>query len=214
MRGPGKNSMFRVVSISALLLALAGVMLHYRALRARRVDQVDTAPSFRQSVRGGSTALDRFRKLVYLLALACFGVLAVTGFGPALIVGEHPAGYLLMLHVTAAPLFAVSLAVLTLMWAYRCRFDQSDWRWLLRLLRREAGDKKPAPERPGFGQKVFFWLLVLFALSVILSITLSMFPLFGTGGQEFLSQLHRYSALLLVITAIGHTYLLLLYYKT
>ena len=175
---------------------------------------VDPDPSSRQQGMCDFTVLNRFRKLVYFLALACFGVLAVTGFGPSLIVGEHPAGYLLMLHVTAAPVFAVSLAVLTLMWAYRCRFDQSDWRWLQRLLRREAGDKKSDLERPGFGQKVFFWLLVLFALSVILSITLSMFPLFGTGGQEFLSQLHRYSALLLVITAIGHTYLLLLYDKT
>lgn len=206
--------MFRVVSISAFLLTLAGIMLHYRAMRARRGDMVDPDPSSRQQGMCDFTVLNRFRKLVYFLALACFGVLAVTGFGPSLIVGEHPAGYLLMLHVTAAPVFAVSLAVLTLMWAYRCRFDQSDWRWLQRLLRREAGDKKSDLERPGFGQKVFFWLLVLFALSVILSITLSMFPLFGTGGQEFLSQLHRYSALLLVITAIGHTYLLLLYDKT
>jgi len=206
--------MFRVVSISALLLTLVVVMLHYRALRARRGALVDTAPSPRRQDRGDSMVLNRFRKLVYILALACFGVLAVTGFGPSLIVGEHPAGYLLMLHVTAAPVFAVSLAVLTLMWAYRCRFDQSDWRWLQRLLRREAGDKKPAQEKSDFGPKVFFWLIVLFALSVILSITLSMFPLFGTGGQEFLSQLHRYSALLLVITAIGHTYLLLLCDKT
>ena len=153
------------------------------------------------------------KAVTLLSALACFGVLAVTGFGPSLIVGERPAGYLLMLHVTAAPIFAVSLAVLTLMWAYRCRFDQSDWRWLLRFLRREVGDKKPAPERSGFGPKVFFWLLVIFALSVILSITLSMFPLFGTQGQEFLSQLHRYSALLLVMATVAHTYLLLLCYK-
>jgi cytochrome b subunit of formate dehydrogenase len=206
--------MFRVVSIIGILITLMVIALHYRTLRVRRGDLVDTAPSLRQPGRGDASVLNRFRKLVYFIVLACFGVLVVTGFGPSLIVGEHPAGYLLMLHVTAAPIFAVSLAVLTLMWAYRCRFDQNDWRWLLRLLRREVGDKKPHPERSGFGQKVFFWLLVLFALSVILSITLSMFPLFGTQGQEFLSQLHRYSALLLVITAIAHTYLLLLCDKT
>ncbi len=198
--------MFRVVSIIGILIALVVIALHYRALRIRRGDLVDTAPSLRQPGRGDATVLNRFRKLVYFIVLACFSVLAVTGFGPSLIVGEHPAGYLLMLHVAAAPIFAVSLAVMTLMWAYRCRFDQSDWRWLLRLCRLEAGNTKAGPDKSDFGQKVFFWLIILFALPVILSAILSMFPLFGTPGQEFLSQLHRYSALLLVIAAVMHTY--------
>ncbi len=204
--------MFRVVSIIGILITLVGIALHYRALRARRGDLVDTAPS-RQPGRGETTVLNRFRKLVYFIVLACFGVLVVTGFGPALIVGEHPAGYLLMLHVAAAPIFAVSLAVLTLMWAYRCRFDQSDWRWLLRLCRLEAGNTKADPDRSDFGQKVFFWLIILFALPVILSAIMSMFPLFGTMGLGFLSQLHRYSALLLVIAAVMHTYQIVFFNK-
>jgi len=48
------------------------------------------------------------------------------------------------------------------------------------------------------------------ALPVILSIVLSMFPLFGTDGQEFLLQLHRYSALLFALVAIMYTYLVIL----
>jgi hypothetical protein len=36
-----------------------------------------------------------------------------------------------------------------------------------------------------------------------------MFPLFGTDGQEFLLNLHRYSALLLALVAIVHTYLII-----
>jgi hypothetical protein len=47
------------------------------------------------------------------------------------------------------------------------------------------------------------------ALPVILSVVLSMFPLFGTDGQEFLLNLHRYSALLLALVAIVHTYLII-----
>jgi len=38
------------------------------------------------------------RKLVYLLALLCFVVLAVTGFYPTLILGEHISGYLVMVR--------------------------------------------------------------------------------------------------------------------
>ena len=155
----------------------------------------------------GSLSVKLMPRLKIDTARFGFVILAVTGFVPALILGEHSTGYLLMLHLTAAPVFAVSLVVLTLMWAHRCRFTQSDWRWLLCLMRREAASKKPYPESVDFGQKVFFWLIILFALPAILSITLSMFPLFGTGGQEFLSQTHRYSALLLALVVIVHTYL-------
>jgi hypothetical protein len=34
-------------------------------------------------------------------------------------------------------------------------------------------------------------------------------PLFGTDGQEFLLNLHRYSTLLLAAAAILHTYLII-----
>lgn len=170
------------------------------------------------------------RKLVYLLALLCFVVLAVTGFVPRLFLNETISGYWLMLHATFAPIFAVCLAVLTVMWASHCRFTGSDWPWLQRLIRRVTLPKTPegksvcpveslqAERQPGcgrlrpdecsnLGQKITFWLIVVLALPLILSIISSMFPFFGTHWQELLLDTHRYSALLLALAVIVHTYL-------
>ncbi len=148
------------------------------------------------------------RILVYLVALVCFVVLVITGFYPVVFLGEHLSGYLLMVHATFAPVFAGCLAVLALMWADNCRFEKNDWPWLQKLLYGEAA-AKPAGAKCQLGQKVCFWVIVLLALPVILSIVLGMFPLFGTDGQEFLLNLHRYSTLLLAAAAILHTYLII-----
>lgn len=148
------------------------------------------------------------RKLVYLLALFCFVVLVVTGFYQLLVSGEHLSGYLMMLHATFAPIFAACLAALAVMWAHNCQFNKNYWPWLQRILRREPINKA-AVEKFELGRKICFWLIIILALPLSLSIVLSMFPLFGTAVQEFLLNLHRYSALLLALIAIVHTYLVI-----
>lgn len=154
------------------------------------------------------TPVGLLRKLVYLLALLCFVVLVITGFYPVLFLNEHLSSYLLMVHATFAPVFAGCLAVLAVMRADNCRFDKTDWPWLQRLLRR-APVASPPDAKYSLVRKICFWLIVVLALPVILSIVLGMFPLFGTEGQEFLLNLHRYSTLLLAAVAILHTYLII-----
>ncbi|MHC4603747.1 MAG: cytochrome b/b6 domain-containing protein [Planctomycetota bacterium] len=147
------------------------------------------------------------RKLVFLLALLCFVVLAITGFYPTLVLGKHISGYLLMLHATFAMVFAICLAVLAVMWASHCRFNENDWPGLQHFLERitlakNAGEE-PLNKSGRLGQKITFWLLVMLALPLILSMVSSMFPLFGTNGQKLLLELHRYSALLFTMAAIN-----------
>ena len=164
------------------------------------------------------------RKLVYLLALLCFVVLAVTGFYPTLVLDEHISGYLVMVHATFAPVFAICLAVLAVMWARNCRFTHSDWPWFQRIVQRVTLIHAPSLVRrdsllsderratncsSGLGQKVAFWLIIFLALPLILSIVLSMFPLFGTHGQELLLSVHRYTALVFVLVGIVHIYLVI-----
>jgi cytochrome b subunit of formate dehydrogenase len=149
------------------------------------------------------------RKLVYLVALLCFIVLLVTGFFQRLVLAESISGYLLMLHATAAGVFAACLAILAVMWAHNCRFNKNDWPWLQKLLQREAVNKA-AGEKYELWQKVSFWMIVFLALPLILSSVLSMFMFFGTEWQEFLLNVHRYSALTLALAAIVHTYLMTL----
>jgi hypothetical protein len=127
------------------------------------------------------------RRLVYLLAILCFLIAVITSFYPVLVLKEPIHGYWLILHAVFAPFFVICLAVLAIMWAGNCSFNKDHPRL----------------------QKVCFWLIITLAIPAILSIVLSMFSLFGTKGQEFLLQVHRYSALLLALIIIVHTYLII-----
>jgi hypothetical protein len=128
------------------------------------------------------------RKLVYLLALLCFLILVITSFFPVLILKEPIHGYWLILHATFAPVFAICLAVLALMWAENLRFSKNDWPYL---------------------QKICFWLIIILAIPLILSIVMSMFPFLGTYWQELLLNIHRYTALAFAVIVIVHTYLII-----
>ena len=153
------------------------------------------------------------RMLVYLLALVCFVVLALTGFYPVLILGEHISGYLVMLHVTFAPVLTVCVAVLAVMWASNCRFTAGDWPWFERIVKRitsvKSVDKTAKSKSSSLGQKITFWLIILLTLLLALSIVISMFPLFGTHGQELLLGLHRDIAYIFTVVVIVHTFLLI-----
>ncbi|RKY11770.1 MAG: hypothetical protein DRP65_03285 [Planctomycetota bacterium] len=147
------------------------------------------------------------KKLVYLLAVLCFVVLSITGFGPWLVFQKRLAGYWAMAHVTFAPVFALCMAALAVMCADNHRFDKSDWNFLSRIFRRSTLDEGPVSNGSVLVMKVCFWLICGLAIPLILSIALSMFPLFGTAGQKFLFQLHRYSTLLFALAAIVYVYL-------
>jgi len=197
--------MYQTISIIAFLITLAGIVLH------RLV-----SPSHKKRKRKSTKKLSPvgiLRILVYLLALLCFVVLAVTGFYPTLVLGEHISGYLVMVHATFAPIFAVCLAVLAVMWAGRCRFVYSDWPWFERFVQRVTSVKSSSKEAPskssGPGQKLAFWLIIFLALPLILSIVLIMLPLFGTHCQELLLGTHRYTALVFALVVIVHTYLVI-----
>ncbi|MBW7988987.1 MAG: hypothetical protein FVQ84_03055 [Planctomycetes bacterium] len=197
--------MFQKISIIALLITLGGIVLHCIALSSNK--KCPGNPGKKRSL------MCILRMLVYLLALLCFVVLSITGFYPVLILGKHISGYPVMVHATFAPVLAVCLAVLAVMWARRCRFTSGDWPWFERVVQRITLFKSSGYETPfkssGLGQKIAFWLITFLALPLILSIVLSMFPLFGTHWQELLLSMHRCTALVFAIVAIWHTYFII-----
>ena len=156
--------------------------------------------------------LSVLRKLVYLVAMACVVVLAVTGFYPVCVKGEHISGYSMMVHATCAPVFAACMAALAVMWAGRCCFEDGDCPVVKRLVGWLTGSKESGKKdkcRPSVvRQKVFFWLLIGLSLPLILSIVVSMFPLLGTHWQEFLLGVHRYVAGAFVVCGVIHAFLL------
>ena len=209
--------MFRIVSIVAFLVTFLGIALHHTAFLSglseyrwspleilKKLVYLLTLLFLKQRL----SLLGKLKKLVYLLTLLCFLILVVTGFYPAIVLGEELSGYLSVLHITAGGVFAACLALLALMWAHQRRFNENDWPWLVNLVRHDARGMF-LPERSGLLRKICFWLIVILALPVMLSIVLSMFPLFGTAGQHFFVTTHRYSALVFALVAIVHIYLLI-----
>lgn len=213
--------MFRIVSITGFMVVFGGIVLHcmfslpkFDALfgterRWRILDALRILLYLgKQFLPGQKPSLNSIsRKLIYLLALFSLLILSVTGFYQPLVHGKSISGYWMMLHSTFSPVFAVCLAALAAMWSRNCLLDKNYWPWLQKLLRRQAPNRA-AVEKYELVLKLAFWLIILLALSVILSIVSSMFPVFGTAGLKFLLNVHRYSALLLVLLAIVHTYLM------
>lgn len=131
------------------------------------------------------------RTLAYLLMLLGAAALAVTGLG-TLAFGKAPmSGWVLMLHVSAAPAFAIGLACVALTWA-GCSC---------------AGAKDSPPHRAA---RVVFWLVLASGWVVILSGVAPMTPLCGTDGQRTLVSVHYYGALLLTAAVALHVFSLVM----
>lgn len=211
--------MFQTVAIIVFLATLGGIIVHWFAFPAspecgegakgmgRGIVHVFSLLLIEQK----NSLLGALKKLCYLVAFICFIVLALTGFWPLLVRGEHISGYLMMIHATFAPVFAICLAIIAITWAGGYRFEKDDCPWLWRLLRRVT--RLPIPIQQGpckcsrVLQKAMFWSVVALSLPLILSIILSMFPLFGTHWQEILLAAHRWTAVMFAVAVMVHTYL-------
>jgi len=143
-------------------------------------------------------------RLASLVAVGSIAVLFLTGFGPA-ILGYRLSGYLLMIHVTFGPILAVSLAFLVLVRARTHVPVQANAAPLLALLGLPAQGPL-SPGDMGLVAKLSFWGLAFVALPLTLSIVLSMFPLFGTEGQQWMAEIHRYCALVFFLCALVYGY--------
>ena len=212
--------MFRIVSIIGFIIVFGGIAVHCIARPCSKERRWGPIGILKKLVHLFTllfleqklSPLGVLRKLVYLLALLCFVVLAVNGFYAVLVLEKSISGYWIMLQTTAGGVFAVCLAVLAVMWAQKCRLNQSDCPLLQRVLQRVIRLKtasEPLCKSSRLGQKIAFWLIIFLALPLILSIVLSMFPFFGTHWQEFLISTHRWTALVFAVVVIVHTYLLI-----
>ncbi len=208
--------MFQTISILAFLATFIGIVIHWMAFPASsecRGGIVRGAVHMLSLllIEQRSSLLGALKKLCYLLTVVCFVVLGFTGFYPLLARGGHISGYLMMIHATFAPIFAICLAILGLTWASGFRFEKTDCPWVQRLLRRVTRMQVSVPEGACKWsltvQKGAFWAVVVLSLPLILSILLSMFPLVGTHWQEILLAAHRWTAVVFAVAVIILTYM-------
>ena len=197
--------MFRIISIIVLLASVSAVILHFMITRSKPKQTATAKPAKRPGLLG---ILDVLSKLAYLVGVLSFSALLITGFFPCLVLGQTISGYWLMVHVSAGGIFAVCLAFMTVMFAEQCRFDRSDCSRLQKLFGKESVERQDIIKFTS-GLKISFWLIILLALPVILSIIMSMLGIAGTHGQELLMQLHRYCALPLAVIAVINMYLVI-----
>jgi len=162
-----------------------------------------TRESLRAQGEGILGGLDAARRTAIVASFGLLLLLAMTGFLPVLLLGTHLSGLMLVIHVTAAPFFAVALSASALLWAHRLRFNELDWQ----AVEGFAGGESPRKEALlRLGVKAGFWIVLSLSLPLMLTIILGLFPLFGTEGETLLIRLHGYSALLLMITALSEFY--------
>jgi hypothetical protein len=207
---------FRIISA----LVIIGLLGSFAFDLKRRLSNWNAVGRFlndqtRNSVRllwnwKGADKIAVLRGATYFITASFFVLLALTGFMPILFAGSHVTGILLIVHVTVAPLFALALTVLALLWAHRLRYDGGDWRVIQNVLSRRPLQRQPLVR---LVLKTGFWFVMFFSLPLMLTVILELFPLSGTEGEEFLIRLHGYSALLLLIAASTNIYLTIAYLK-
>jgi hypothetical protein len=156
---------------------------------------------------GGENGVSEIRRLSSVIVMALIALLALTGFIPVIIVGQHLTGTLLLVHITAAPLFAVALALASLLWAHRLRLEEQDLFLLSAMI---ARPRTFAVSGAKVLSKVLFWLILIVALPLMLSIILMLFPWFGTDASRLLLSGHGASAVALTVLAMLHTYVTIL----
>ena len=136
-------------------------------------------------------------KWLYIGFYGSFLYLAASGFFFAVFIPRGLFGYPLVGHVIAGGLFAVCLVVVVL-------FKGRDFisvpkpahlsLWLL--------DPRKMGITPARVKLWAFWLFVLTGFLLTLSALLPMLPLLRTGGQRFMFEFHRFSALCSALAAM------------
>ena len=138
------------------------------------------------------------------VSLFTFILLAITGTLPVIAFNKHISGILLIIHVTIAPVFVAALALTALFWANFKQFDDSDLE-LIKKVRNDDKDQRPAYYLQTYWLKILFWMFLAFSIPASLSMIFSMFPYFGTDGQNAMLAIHQYSTLFLLIIVFFYT---------
>lgn len=131
--------------------------------------------------------LSKIRVFLIYLTVFLFLILFFTGFIPTLFSDNILTGLPLIIHVTAAPLFAVTLSLLILLFSFSQRLNKADFENLRDIKNLLNIDPKTII-------KTSFWLITFFSIPLLTSIILILFPILGTELQKFNIIVHRLSA--------------------
>lgn len=208
--------MFRWISIIGFAAVFGGIFLHHLMFPCGYKPRFSIGSLIRKGVHLLCLLFPaqhygvprKFKNLVFLVGLACFAILALTGFGP-LVFGLRLEGYLLMLHATFALVFIACAAIVVFLGAGHYAFNKKDAEAVPTDLKCPCRRGEGCwVTDTGVGAKAGFWLLAILTLPLTLTMVLSMLPLLDTHGQELMFHLHRWCALAFAWIAIVELYML------
>lgn len=209
--------MFSTISLGLIALTVALIAVHHVAFPiSRGKERFTPACLLRKAIHlltlifleQKLNFLGRIRKLAFLLALAAFIALLITGFVPMWL-GNHIGGYWLMLHMVSAAAFAIGTAVVAVLAAKEYAFGRQDLSQIATLWRQRKQHRICVLADSRLTVKICFWLLLPLAAGLLLTMAFSMTPLFGEDGQRLLLTLHRLAALAFSIIALAGLYCLI-----
>ena len=177
--------MLRMLILLGLLVAIALPLIDAAVFRPRR----RALPQSR---------LSRAELLIYVLFVFSVGLMALSSLG-MLLAGQRMHRWMLILHMSVAPLFAIALTVLALLWA-----EQNAAERVATSAGGASTDDRFLP-----GEKLAFWLVVVTGLVTTASAMLLMMSWFGSDAQHTLLNLHIYGGLILLIATVYQAYRLL-----
>ncbi|MEA2735657.1 MAG: hypothetical protein QOE14_2108 [Humisphaera sp.] len=157
--------MIQTLSILAILLAIGLPLLDFVVFRPRR-----------RTFGRDDVALRGVERLIYLVFLVTLAGMVISSVF-MLAIGDHMHRWMLILHMTLAPLWALSITGLALLWTNDSRSNRD------------------------VGERVAFCIVVVASFLTITSAMLGMMTWFGSDGQRTLLNLHRISALALLVAA-------------
>ena len=151
------------------------------------------------------SCFSKLKRVVLIISVVCLMVMSFTAFSGRLAADKLMTGYVLMIHVGTAPVFILCLLFLIVSWGYQCRLTDAEWEEFLERLQFKTTDSNGSM----LLIKLTFWLTMLLSVPVSLSMLASMFTFFGTHSQEVLFNIHQYTSLALLSSAVVHIYLLI-----
>lgn len=136
---------------------------------------------------------------IILLSLS-FVLLAASGFIHALFTAQSLYGYPLLLHVILGGVFSVCLSIVVVLqapfYSFHKEAESSNYSASRGKVRRHVT----------VAQKMLFWLFVIPGLLLALTALSLMLPVFSLTAQLVVIDIHRYSALSTLLSAIAFTY--------
>jgi len=139
-----------------------------------------------------SSFLSKTNQIILVLLFLCFVYLSVSGFYFSLFSRYRMYGLPLLFHVILGCFFALLVCAVLLLYAENFSF-----------LNRETEKKHKLSLKV---INILFWLFVLSCLSLVTTSLLMMIPVFIYQTQLVFFEVHRYSALVSVLTALGLLY--------